>query len=126
MQVGAIQPGQNVVVIDDLVATGEQYIDVLPTRLFLTSFSRRFCQSRRRAYRQTGRKDRRIRLRHRNSLLKPPFNAQRTRLLDHRGQRGVGPSLLSRTRIIADDHLAWMYRNSVGPGRESVTVRGPL
>ena len=25
MQAGAIQPGQNVVVIDDLVATGEQY-----------------------------------------------------------------------------------------------------
>lgn len=26
MQAGAIQPGQNVVIIDDLIATGEQHV----------------------------------------------------------------------------------------------------
>ena len=28
MQVGAILPGQNVVVIDDLIATGERYVRI--------------------------------------------------------------------------------------------------
>jgi len=37
MQAGSIQPGQNVVVIDDLIATGEQHVYIL-TGLLSHSF----------------------------------------------------------------------------------------
>lgn len=35
MQAGAIQPGQNVVIIDDLIATGKQHIRTSTVALFL-------------------------------------------------------------------------------------------
>ena len=68
----------------------------LPTVL-LTAFSRGFCKSRRRPYRQSGRKDRRIPLYHRNFLLERPFKARRTHLLDRRG-RGMDQRMISSKR----------------------------
>lgn len=65
MQADAIQPGQTVIVIDDLIATGMQSIAPLVTiPEYICHTYRWFCQGCRRARWQAGRQNRRIPLHH--------------------------------------------------------------
>lgn len=57
MQAEAIKPGQNVIVVDDLIATGELRNSLKRNIMNTSPVSRRFGESGWRAYRKTRRED---------------------------------------------------------------------
>ena len=89
MQADAIKPGQNVVIIDDLVATGMTH-SLLATVSSVEAHDKRgyrwFCESGWRACGQARREDPRIPLHYRAHFPQRYFEARRACILDHQGR----------------------------------------